>query len=70
VFGTKIFVLKVVQEVGYVKKRCRSWGLNPHPDRRRVGDTRQICLTIKTSCSSVYNIEHKLYICIYDFFVK
>jgi hypothetical protein len=41
--------------------------LNPHPDGRRAGDTERSCLTSKTSCSCVYNIEYKLYICIYDF---
>jgi hypothetical protein len=45
-------------------------GLNPHPDERRVEDTGQSYLTSRTSCSVVYNIEYKLYICIYNFFVK
>jgi hypothetical protein len=58
----------VVQEVCYVKKLCRRWGLNTHPNNgRRVKDTGQSCLTSRTTCSGVYNIEYKLYICIYYF---
>jgi hypothetical protein len=45
-------------------------GLNPNADGRRVEDTGRSCLTSRISCSDIYNIEHKLYICIYDFFVK
>jgi hypothetical protein len=41
--------------------------LNPLPDGRSVEDTGQSYLTNRTSYSSVYNIEYKLYICIYDF---
>jgi hypothetical protein len=44
--------------------------LNPHRNVRRVEDTRRSYLTSKTSYSCVYNIEYKLYICIYDFFCK
>jgi hypothetical protein len=43
---------------------------NPHHDGRRVGDTEQNCLTSRTSCSNVYNIEYKLYIYIYMIFCK
>jgi hypothetical protein len=39
----------------------------PHPDGRKVVDTKQSCLISRTSCSCVYNIEYKLYICIYVF---
>jgi hypothetical protein len=44
--------------------------LNPHPDGRRVEETRRSCLTSRISCSSFYNIKYKLYICIYDVFFK
>ena len=60
-------MLKAVQDVGYVKKRCTRWGLNSHPDERRMRDTRRISLTNRTLCPDIYNIEYKLYICIYDF---
>jgi hypothetical protein len=50
-----------------LKKWWWRWGLNPCPDGRRVGDTRWSCLTSKTSWSNVFNIEYKLYICIYAF---
>jgi hypothetical protein len=53
---------KTMQQVEYVKKRRKRWGLNPHPDGRRVEDTKQNCLTNITSCSSVYNIEYILYL--------
>jgi hypothetical protein len=52
------------------KKRCSRWGLNPHPNGRRMKNIVQNCLTSRTLCSVAYNIEYKLYICIYDFFVK
>jgi hypothetical protein len=45
--------------------------MNPHSDGRRVVDTRRRSyLTSRTSCFYIYNIEYKLYICIYDFFYK
>jgi hypothetical protein len=44
--------------------------LNPHLDEIKVRDIRQSYLTSRTSCSSIYNIEYKLYIRLYDFFVK
>jgi hypothetical protein len=50
-------MLKTVWEVG----------INPRPDRRRVGDTRRSYLTSRTSCSGIYNIEYKMNTCIYDF---
>jgi hypothetical protein len=50
-----------------LKKRCRRWGLNPCPDGRRGRDTRWSCLTSRTLCSNVLNIEYKLNICIYVF---
>jgi hypothetical protein len=50
-----------------LKKWCRRWCSNPWPDRRRAGDTRWNCLTSRTSCSDIFNIEYKLYICIYVF---
>jgi hypothetical protein len=28
-----------MQQVGYVKNQCKKWGLNPHPDGRKVEDT-------------------------------
>jgi hypothetical protein len=38
-----------LQKSQYVKKRCRRWGLNPHPNGRRVEDTGQSCLTSRTT---------------------
>jgi hypothetical protein len=42
-------------------------GSNPGYDGRRAGDTGRSRLTSRTSCSSVFNIEYKLYICTYIF---
>jgi hypothetical protein len=57
-----------MQDVGYVKSWCKSWGLHPHPHGKRLEDTRRSCLASRTSYFDVYNIEYKLYICIYVVF--
>jgi hypothetical protein len=48
-------------------KTMENVGFKPHPDGKRVGDTRCSRLTSRISYSCVFNIEYKLYICIYDF---
>jgi hypothetical protein len=40
--------------------------LNPSPDGRRARDTMLSRLTSRTSRSIIFNIEYKLYICIYE----
>jgi hypothetical protein len=57
----------LIKSAKNVKKRCRRWDLNPCPDGRMTGDTGWSCLTSRTSLSDVFNIEYKLYICIYIF---
>jgi hypothetical protein len=41
--------------------------LNICPNRRWTEDTGWSCLTSETSCSNVFSIEYKLYICMYFF---
>jgi hypothetical protein len=50
-------MLKTVEKVGF----------DPCPDGERAGDTGWSYLTSRTSWSDVFNIEYKLYICIYVF---